>query len=85
MENVRTGEFSEAAKAPAVMAIVLETWWRVASTPGDLVDVLLATAGANLLSGTFGGRRTSQGGAAHQFGADGLYPNRQASRRGSQP
>lgn len=65
MGNVRTGEFSEAAKAPAVMAIVLETWWRVASTPGDLVDVLLATAGASLLaetarcrSGAPGGTRT---------------------------
>ena len=68
MASGRTGEFSEAAKAPAVMSIVLETWWRVASTPGDLVDVLLATAGISLLSGALGGRRASQSGAADQPG-----------------
>jgi hypothetical protein len=74
MENERTGEFSESAKAPAVMSVVLEAWWRIA--PGDLVDILLAAAGADLLAGTFGGRRISQSDAAYQpGGTDGLDPN----------
>jgi hypothetical protein len=66
MGNGRTGEFSEAAKAPAVLSVVLEAWWRVASTPGDLVDILVATAGAGLLAGTFSGCLTSERDAAHQ-------------------
>jgi hypothetical protein len=70
MGNRRKGEFSEAARAPAVLSIVLETWWRVASTPGDLVDVLIATAGAGLLTGTLAA-------AAHQLGGtEGSDPNR---------
>jgi hypothetical protein len=76
MENERTGELSEAAKAPAVLSIVLEAWGQIASTPGDLVDVLVAAAGAGLLTATFGGRRTSQSDAAHLLGGtDGLDPN----------
>jgi len=71
MGNGRIGEFSEAAKAPAVLSIVLEAWWRVASTPGDLVDVLVATAGAGLLSGAFGSRGPSQNDDAHQLGGTG--------------
>ena len=63
-------------KLPAALSVVLEAWWRVASTPGDLVDILLATAGADLLVGTFGGRRISQSDAVYQpGGADGLDPN----------
>ena len=54
MANRRTGEFSEAAKAPAVMSIVLETWWRVASTPGDLADVLLCDRGYKPAFGSLG-------------------------------
>jgi hypothetical protein len=76
MGNGRTGEFSEAAKAPAVLSVVLEAWWKIASTPGDLADVLVATAGAGLLAGTFGGRRISQRAAAHQLGGtSGSDPN----------
>ena len=63
MGNQRAGEFSEAAKTPAVLSIVLEAWCRVAATPGDLVEVLVATAGAGLLMGTLGGYRTSRGDA----------------------
>ena len=75
MGNERTGEFSEAAKAPAVLSVVLQAWLRIASTPGDLVDIVIATVGADLLAVTFGGHRISQSDAAHQpDGADNLNP-----------
>lgn len=73
MGSVRTGEFSESARTPAVLAVVLDMWWRVASTPGDLVDVLVATAGAGLLMGALPRRRISQRDAAEpRGGADGV-------------
>jgi hypothetical protein len=68
MGNTRTGEFSEAAKAPAVLTIVLDIWCKVAATPGDLVDVLVASAGAGLLTEAVGGRRSSESDAAQQRG-----------------
>jgi len=75
MGDGRTREFTQALEAPAVLSVVLEAWWKIASTPGDLVDVLTAIAGASLLAGTFGGRRTPKHNAAHQFGGpDGLMP-----------
>ena len=65
MRNVRAGEFSESARTPAVLAVVLDMWWRVASTPGDLVDVLVATAGAGLLMGVLPARSILQSDVAH--------------------
>lgn len=78
MGDRRTREFTQGAAAPAVLSVVLEAWWKIAATPGDLVDVLVATAGAGLLAGTLGGRR-SPGEAARQLdgmagGTDGLHP-----------
>ena len=61
-------DLTQAAEARAVLSVVLDAWWRVAATPGDLVDVLAAAAGACLLTETFGGDRRSQYDAAHQFG-----------------
>jgi hypothetical protein len=73
MGNVRTGEFSESARTPAVLAVVLDVWWKVAATPGDLVDVLVATAGAGLLMGALPGRRISRCDIIQQAGGtDGL-------------
>lgn len=46
------------ATNPAVLAAVLEAWWKIASTPGDIVDVLVAAAGAGLLGGAFGAAGT---------------------------
>jgi hypothetical protein len=76
MGNERTGEFSEAARAPAVLSVVLEAWLRLASAPGDLVEILVAAATADLIAGTFGGRDISQSDPAHQpGGADAFDPN----------
>jgi hypothetical protein len=76
MRNERTGEFSEAAKAPAVLTVVLDIWCKVASTPGDLVDALVATAGAGLLTEAVSSRRASQSDAPRQLdGTDGLNPD----------
>lgn len=54
MEKTRARTFTLSMKSPVVWAVLLEAWRKVASTPGDLVDVLIATAGASVLTGVFG-------------------------------
>jgi hypothetical protein len=68
MKNWKPNDFTQAADAPTVLSVVLEAWWKVAATPGDLVDVLVATAGAGLLTETYSGDCSSQRNAVHEFG-----------------
>jgi hypothetical protein len=86
MGNGRKGEFSEAARAPAVLSVVLEAWLRLVSTPSDLVDILVAAASADLLAGTFGVPRISQSDASYQpEGTDCLDPNAPTPKPGDLP
>jgi hypothetical protein len=77
MGNGRTKQFTQAVEGPALLSVVLEAWWKIGSTPGDLVDVLVATAGASLLSGAFGDRAPSRCDTTRQLGGDtrGLAPD----------
>lgn len=45
------------ATSPALVYLpaILDAWRKIVATPGDLADVLVALAGAGLLSSAFGG------------------------------
>jgi hypothetical protein len=76
MGNGRTKQFTQAVECPALLSVVLEAWWKIGSTPGDLVDVIVATAGASLLSGALGDRAPSRCDTARQLGGTGgLVPD----------
>jgi hypothetical protein len=47
---------TEQATSPALVYLpaILDAWRKIMATPGDLADVLVAAAGAGLLSSAFG-------------------------------
>lgn len=54
MERARA--FAQSVEPPVLWSVFQEAWRKVASIPGDLVDVLITTATAGVLTGVFGSR-----------------------------
>ena len=56
MEKAGPGIFTQSVEPPLLWSVFLEVWRKVASTPGDLVDVVITIAGAGVLTRVLGSR-----------------------------